>query len=69
MKNRLLLTSCFVLCLLMLTAQDRKTKSLFDGKTLAGWRSYQNKPADSWFVKNGMLVTKEIKTPIQSMRI
>jgi hypothetical protein len=29
--------------------------SLFDGKTLNGWRTYQNKPADSWTVKDGIL--------------
>jgi Domain of Unknown Function (DUF1080) len=32
--------------------------SLFDGKTLNGWRSYQNKPADSWMVKDGALYCK-----------
>lgn len=63
MKNRLLLTGCFALSLLMLKAQNNKTKSLFDGKTLAGWRTYQNKPADSWFVKDGMLCNKGNKDP------
>jgi hypothetical protein len=33
-------------------------KPLFNGKTLAGWRTYQNKPADSWGVKDGMLFNK-----------
>jgi hypothetical protein len=33
-------------------------KPLFNGKTLAGWRTYQNKPADSWGVKDGMLYNK-----------
>ncbi len=32
--------------------------SLFDGKTLKGWRTFQNKPADSWFVKDGLLCNK-----------
>jgi hypothetical protein len=63
MKNRFLLTVCFVLSLQMLTAQGSKTKSLFDGKTLAGWRTYQNKPADSWFAKDGMLCNKGNKDP------
>jgi hypothetical protein len=33
-------------------------KSLFDGKTMTGWRTYQNKPADSWMVKDGTLYCK-----------
>ncbi len=33
-------------------------KPLFNGKNLAGWRTYQNKPADSWGVKDGMLYNK-----------
>lgn len=32
--------------------------SLFDGKTLNGWRTYQNKPADSWSVKDGVIYCK-----------
>jgi hypothetical protein len=32
--------------------------SLFDGQTMAGWRTYQNKPADSWTVKDGTLYCK-----------
>jgi len=32
--------------------------SLFDGKTLKGWRTYQNKSADSWMVRDGMLYCK-----------
>ena len=63
MNNRLLLTVCFVCSLLTLAAQTGKTKSLFDGKTLAGWRTYQNKPADSWFVQDGMLCNKGNKDP------
>jgi hypothetical protein len=42
-------------------------KPLFDGKTMSGWRTYQNKPADSWTVKNGSLYCKEI-TPDKSDR-
>ena len=38
-------------------------KPLFDGKTLSGWRTYQNKPADSWSVSNGMLTNKGNKDP------
>ncbi len=28
---------------------------LFDGQTLNGWRTYQNKPADSWNVQDSLL--------------
>jgi hypothetical protein len=37
------------------THTDSGYTSLFDGKTLNGWRTYQNKPADSWTVKDGIL--------------
>lgn len=32
--------------------------SLFDGQSLKGWRTYQNKEADSWSVKDGTLYCK-----------
>lgn len=31
---------------------------LFDGKTMNGWRTYQNKSSDSWLVNNGTLYCK-----------
>src|SRR5439155_25440236 len=31
---------------------------LFDGKTLNEWRTYQNKPADDWMVKDGVIYCK-----------
>jgi hypothetical protein len=48
------------------TADNRLTKTdesngwklLFDGQTMTGWRTYQNKPADSWTVNNGTLYCK-----------
>lgn len=40
------------------TKTDPGYTSLFDGKTLTGWRTYQNKPADSWMVKDGILYCK-----------
>jgi hypothetical protein len=40
------------------TKTDPGYTSLFDGKTLNGWRTYQNKPADSWMVKDGILYCK-----------
>lgn len=40
------------------TKTDPGFTSLFDGKTMKGWRTYQNKPADSWMVKDGMLYCK-----------
>lgn len=40
------------------TNQTTGYKSLFDGKTMNGWRTYQNKPADSWMVKDGAIYCK-----------
>ena len=59
-------TILFVTALLAMACNSsRKTTgtgpdfiSLFDGKTMKGWRTYQNKPADSWMVKDGMLYCK-----------
>jgi hypothetical protein len=56
----------FILAFLMIAcnSSNKTTKtdpgyiSLFDGKTLNGWRTYQNKPADSWMVKDGVLYCK-----------
>jgi len=31
---------------------------LFNGRNMDGWRTYQNKPADSWSVKDGTLYCK-----------
>ena len=31
---------------------------LFDGKTMHGWPTYQNKPQTSWYVSNGVLGCK-----------
>lgn len=43
-----------------LTTQEKNNgwALLFDGKTLNGWRTYQNKPSTSWVVEDGMLVSK-----------
>lgn len=40
------------------TSTNAGYTSLFDGKTLNGWRTYQNKPADSWSVKDGVIYCK-----------
>jgi hypothetical protein len=40
------------------THTDAGYTSLFDGKTLNGWRTYQNKPADTWMVKDGLIYCK-----------
>src|ERR1700741_594670 len=63
MKNCLPFTCLLVLLLMSLctlTAQESpsKWKPLYDGKTLHGWRTYQDKPATSWSVKDGMLYNK-----------
>ncbi|SJZ47672.1 3-keto-disaccharide hydrolase [Sediminibacterium ginsengisoli] len=48
-----------VLLLCGLNAQKKgEWTSLFDGKTLAGWRTYQHKPATSWLVSDGTLYCK-----------
>lgn len=62
MKNHLLL-GCFLLCSIATMAQNKEWKSLFDGQSLSGWRTYQAKPADSWFVKDGILSNKGNKDP------
>ncbi len=43
-----------------LTNAEKKEgwKLLFDGKTKTGWRTYQNKGADSWSVNDGTLHSK-----------
>jgi hypothetical protein len=43
-------------------------KLLFDGKSTTGWRTYQNKPADSWSVKDGTLYCKGDSTNKSDMR-
>lgn len=40
------------------TGEQDGWKQLFDGKTMTGWRTYQNKAADSWSVKDGTLYCK-----------
>ena len=42
--------------------KDAGYKLLFDGRSLKGWRTYQNKPADSWSVVNGVLYCKGSST-------
>ena len=37
---------------------DQGYKLLFDGKTMNGWRTYQNKSAESWSVDSGTLHCK-----------
>ncbi|MEO8763189.1 MAG: DUF1080 domain-containing protein [Ginsengibacter sp.] len=38
--------------------QEEGYQLLFDGKTMDGWRTYQNKSAESWFVDSGTLHCK-----------
>lgn len=72
MKNYFLLLTFLLFSAAALQAQNKNSsplalsegpRSLFDGKTLSGWRTYQNKPADSWFVKEGMICNKGNKDP------
>ena len=69
MKQNLLLKSCcIILCVLLFSFQPKPKENqltkpekkegwilLFDGKTMNGWRVYQNKIATSWEVSNGEL--------------
>ncbi len=55
-----ILTSCSSSKLTSGNTLSNKEKSqgyqlLFDGKSMNGWRGYQNKPAGSWSVDNGAL--------------
>ena len=47
---------------------DKGWQLLFDGKTLNGWRTYQNKPSDSWSVKDGSLYCAGSTTNKSDMR-
>jgi Domain of Unknown Function (DUF1080) len=38
--------------------KEQGYKLLFDGKTMNGWRTYQNKPTESWSVDSGTLHCK-----------
>ncbi|MGZ3854073.1 MAG: 3-keto-disaccharide hydrolase [Flavisolibacter sp.] len=62
MKNILLFVTALFVIACNSSRKSTKTDpgftSLFDGKTMKGWRTYQNKPADSWMVKDGMLYCK-----------
>lgn len=46
----------------ILTRKEREAgwALLFDGKTMNGWRTYQNKPAATWSVLNGTLYCKAL---------
>ena len=43
-------------------------KLLFNGTSLDGWRTYQNKKADSWSVKDGTLYCKGSETDKSDLR-
>ncbi|MGZ5191397.1 MAG: 3-keto-disaccharide hydrolase [Flavisolibacter sp.] len=43
-------------------------KEIFDGKTLNGWRTYKNKPADAWSVADGNLYCKGNETNKSDLR-
>jgi hypothetical protein len=63
MKRAVSMLSAMLLVVTLPAQEKGKSQPLFDGKTLAGWRTYQNKPADSWFVRDGMLSNKGNKDP------
>jgi hypothetical protein len=53
-----------------LTPSEKKTgwKLLFDGKSLNGWRAYQNKETNSWSVKDGVMYCKGSSTDKSDLR-
>jgi hypothetical protein len=63
MKRSISLFAGMIMMTTSFSQENGKPVALFDGKSLAGWRTYQNKPADSWFVKDGMLSNKGNKDP------
>lgn len=54
----------------VLTDKEKKEgwTLLFDGKSLNGWRMYQNKNADAWTVANGEIVCKGSETDKSDLR-
>src|SRR2546423_12562359 len=53
-----------------LTAVERSKgwKLLFDGRSMKGWRTYQNKKSDSWSVHNGVLHCKGSESDKSDLR-
>jgi hypothetical protein len=49
----LVLTISLLACAVLLAAADEGWTSIFDGKTLAGWKANEN--AESWSVKDGAI--------------
>lgn len=69
MKTAYLLTLPLILILsvLMLSAEDKaapQTQSLFDGKTLTGWKTVNPDFADKWSVVDGAITSGDGKTKI-----
>lgn len=63
MKKQVWISLVGIFCMGMATSgepfQDKGAwVSLFDGKSLTGWRTYQNKPTDSWSAHDGVLYCK-----------
>jgi hypothetical protein len=71
-----IITSCLGMVSFYLPKDNVLTKSeknngwelLFDGKTLTGWRMYQNKLTDCWGAKNGELYCKGSETNKTDLR-
>ncbi|NJN41800.1 MAG: DUF1080 domain-containing protein [Flammeovirgaceae bacterium] len=60
MKSTKLILLLLTICIAACSAQSKKSKwqSLFDGKSMDGWRTYQDKENDTWEVKDGALHCK-----------
>ena len=63
MKRSISVLTAMLLVTALFSQEKGKAVALFDGRSLAGWRTYQHKPADSWFVKDGLLSNKGNKDP------
>jgi len=72
-----IITGCALLAFTMpqqkdntLTAAEKKQgwELLFDGKSLKGWHMFQNKSADCWGVKDGVLYCKGSETDKSDLR-
>lgn len=55
MKKLCFYTLALSILTMTVQAQSKDWKTLFDGKSLKGWRMYKNRPNNSWVIENGLL--------------
>lgn len=68
MLRRIAVLPAVFLMSLALFAQEPlpKTKSLFDGKTLSGWKAHTPDDRGIWTVKNGLITGGDVQTKVKS---